>query len=48
MYDSKLIIEYPSDFFQVELSYVYTKDDVVLVLHVPMVPTDTLLQLMHY
>ena len=37
---SKLIIEYPSDFFQVELSYVYTKDDVVLMLHIPMVPTD--------
>ena len=40
---SKLIIEYPSDFFQVELSYVYTKDDVVLMLHIPMVPTDALL-----
>ena len=43
MYNSKLIIEYPLDFFQVELSYVYTKDDVVLVLHIPMVPTDALL-----
>ena len=42
-HNSKLIVEYPSDFFQVELSYVYTKDDVVLVLHVPMVPTDALL-----
>ena len=38
-HNSTLIVEYPSDFFQVELSYVYTKDDVVLVLHVPMVPT---------
>ena len=44
----KLIIEYPSDFFQVELSYVYTKDDVELVLHIPMVPTDAILQLMRY
>ena len=42
-HNSKLIFEYPSDFFQVKLSYVYTKDDVVLVLHVPMVPTDALL-----
>ena len=40
--NSKLIIEYPLDFFQVKLSYVYTKDDVVLMLHVPMVPTDAL------
>ena len=47
-HNSKLIVEYPSDFFQVELSYVYTKDDVVLVLHVPMVPTDALLRLMRY
>ena len=39
----KLIIEYPMDFFQVELSYIYTKDNIVLVLHVPMVPTDALL-----
>ena len=48
LHNSKLIVEYPSDFFQVQLSYVYTKDDVVLVLHVPMVPTDALLQLMRY
>ena len=47
-HNSKLIVEYPSDFFQVELSYVYTKDDVVLVLHVPMVPADALLRLMRY
>ena len=47
-HNSKLIIEYPLDFFQVELSYIYTKDDVVLVLHVPMVPTDALLRLMRY
>ena len=40
---SNLIIEYLLDFFQVEPSYVYTKDDVVLMLQVPMVPTDTLL-----
>ena len=48
MYDSKLIVEYPLDFFQIELSYIYTKDDIVLVLHIPMVPTDALLQLMRY
>ena len=42
-HNSKLIIEYPSDFFQVELSFVYTKDDIVLMLHVPTVPTDALL-----
>ena len=48
LHNSKLIVEYPSDFFQVQLSYVYTKDDVVLVLHVSMVPTDALLQLMRY
>ena len=42
-HNSNLIIEYPSDFFQVQLSFVYTKDDVVLMLHVPTVPTDALL-----
>ena len=42
-HNSKLIVENPSDFFQVELSYVYTKDNVVLMLYVPMVPTDALL-----
>ena len=47
-HNSKLIVEYPLDFFQVELSYVYTKDNIVLVLYVPMVPTDALLQLMRY
>ena len=39
----KLIVEYPLDFFQVELSYVYTEDDEVLMLHIPIVPTDALL-----
>ena len=29
MYDSKLIIGYPLHFFQVELSYIYSKDDVL-------------------
>ena len=48
LYDSQLIVEYPSDFFHVELSYVYTKDDVVLVLHLPMVPKNDLLWLMCY
>ena len=47
-HNSKLIVEYPSDFFQVKLSYVYTKDEVKLVLHIPTVPTDTLLWLMRY
>ena len=44
----KLIVEYPLDFFQVELSYVYTEDDEVLMLHIPIVPTDALLWLMRY
>ena len=32
LYDSHLIVKYPSDFFQVELSYPYIKDNLVLVL----------------
>ena len=47
-HNSKLIVDYPSDFFQVELSYIYTKDNIVLMLHIPMEPTDALLRLMRY
>ena len=45
--DSKylLLTRFPSDLFQLELSYLFDGKDVVLFLHVPMVPADSLLTL---
>ena len=45
--DSKyhLLTRFPSDLFQLELSYLFDGVDVVLFLHVPMVPDDSLLTL---
>jgi hypothetical protein len=40
-----LLIDAPSDLFQVEASYVSDEGNVVIVLHVPMVPQDSLLRL---
>ena len=48
LYDSQLILEYPLENFQFELSYVYTNDNGVLLLHIPMAPQDALLWLMSY
>lgn len=41
----KLLTRYPSDLFQLEVSYMFDGEDVVLFLHVPMVPEDSLLTL---
>jgi hypothetical protein len=43
--DSQLLIEKPSDIFQLELSYFYNGDVITLLLHVPMVPKGSLLRL---
>ena len=40
-----LLTSQPSDLFQIELSYFYDGSDVHLLLHVPMVPEDSLLRL---
>lgn len=41
----KLLTKYPSDLFQLEASYMFDGKDVMLFLHVPMVPEDSLLTL---
>ena len=41
----KLLTRFPSDLFQLEVSYLYDGHDVVLFLHVPMVPQESLLKL---
>lgn len=43
-----LVSENPSDLFQMELSYLFDKNDITLILHVPMVPKDNLLRLMRF
>jgi hypothetical protein len=41
----RLLTRYPSDLFQLEVSYMFDGLDVILFLHVPMVPEDSLLTL---
>jgi hypothetical protein len=41
----QLIIRHPSDLFQIKTSYVHNGRDVKLILHVPMAPADSILQL---
>ena len=41
-----LLTKLPSDLFQVETSYVYDGTDLLLILHVPMVPANSLLRLL--
>jgi hypothetical protein len=41
----RLLTRFPSDLFQLEVSYMFDGDDVTLFLHVPMVPEDSLLTL---
>ena len=45
---SQLLLERPSDLYQIELSYCYDGEDVVLILHVPMAPQNTLLRLLKF
>jgi hypothetical protein len=40
-----IMLEHPSDLFQIETSYVHNGQDVHLILHIPMVPPDSILQL---
>ena len=40
------ILEHPSDLLQCEVSYLYTGSDIILLLHVPMIPANTQLRLM--
>jgi hypothetical protein len=40
-----LMLEHPSDLFQIETSYVHNGQDVHLILHIPMVPPDSILRL---
>ncbi len=39
----QLMLEHPSDLFQIETSYVHNGQDVHLILHIPMVPPDSIL-----
>jgi hypothetical protein len=39
----QLMLEHPSDLFQIETSYIHNGQDVNLILHVPMVPPDFIL-----
>ena len=44
--DHKLLTNQPSDFFQLELSYFYDGHNMQMLLHVPAVPTNSLLRLL--
>ncbi len=41
----QLLLRHPSDLLQIETSYVHDRHDVHLILHIPMAPSDSLLQL---
>ncbi len=41
----QLMLRHPSDLFQIETSYLHNGKDVHLILHVPMVPADSILRL---
>jgi hypothetical protein len=40
-----IMLEHPSDLFQIETSYVHNGQDVHLILHIPMAPPDSILRL---
>jgi hypothetical protein len=40
-----VMIEHPSDLFQIETSYLHDRQDVQLILHIPMTPPDAVLRL---
>lgn len=44
----KLIPEHPSDLFQLEMSYFYEAPRILMILHVPMAPTDSILRLFRF
>ncbi len=39
----QLLITHPSDLFQIEASYFYNGQDIILLLHIPMAPADSIL-----
>jgi hypothetical protein len=39
------MLQHPSDLFQIETSYIHNGQDVNLILHDPMAPADSILQL---
>ncbi len=41
-----VMIEHPSDLFQIETSYLHDGQDVQLILHIPMTPPDAVLRLL--
>jgi len=41
----QLMLEHPSDLFQIDTSYIHNGQDVHLILHVPMAPPDSILRL---
>jgi len=45
---NQLLLERPSDLFQIELSYCYDGDDITLILHTPMAPKTTILRLLKF
>jgi len=45
---SHMLIEHPSDLFQLELSYLYDGSDVLLILHVPTAPKRSILRLLQF
>ena len=45
LYKYQLLIQQPTDLFQIEVSYLFDGQTLMLILHVPMVPTNSLLRL---
>jgi hypothetical protein len=41
----QLLLSHPSDLFQIETSYFYNGQDILLLLHIPMAPADSILRL---
>ena len=45
---SSLITKHPTDLFEVELSYLFTNKDIIMIHHIPLVPDNAPLHLMRY
>jgi hypothetical protein len=41
----KLLLSHPSDLFQIEMSYFFNGQDILLLLHIPMAPANSILHL---
>jgi hypothetical protein len=44
----QLLLSHPSDLFQIEASYFYNGQDILLPLHIPMAPADSILRLFQF